>query len=139
MRCSSVTAARATSRWGRRSRTATAPRPRGSSACSSTRWSCASTPTAIPPSPGWPSACGAPGGWELRLSELPLLGAAERHQLQREWSEGAWRSAAPELLHEPCFAHAARRPDAVAVAEGGGSDGGAPLAVSYGELAARAR
>ncbi len=74
---------------------------------------------------------------ERRLSRLPLLGAAPRHQLLHEWGEGP----APEppaggvaagRLHTAVLARAAERPDAVAVeAEG--------AALSYGELAARAR
>ncbi|HLE84042.1 MAG TPA: amino acid adenylation domain-containing protein, partial [Thermoanaerobaculia bacterium] len=67
---------------------------------------------------------------ERRLSRLPLLGRAERHQLLREWGPGPAPGGAAGLLHAAVLARAAECPDAVAVeAEG--------EAVSYGELAGR--
>src|SRR3954447_3736660 len=64
-----------------------------------------------------------------RLSALPLLGAVERQQLLREWSDAApVGDAAP--VHELFMAQAARRPDAVALVSG-------DQALTYGELARR--
>jgi amino acid adenylation domain-containing protein len=68
-----------------------------------------------------------------RLSALPLLGAAERQQLLREWSDAApvvseGGVAAP--VHELFAAEAARRPDAVALVSG-------HQVLTYGELARR--
>ncbi|PYQ67824.1 MAG: hypothetical protein DMF53_01055, partial [Acidobacteria bacterium] len=68
-----------------------------------------------------------------RLSALPLLGAVERQQLLREWSDAApvgvgAGGAAP--VHELFMAQAARRPDAVALVSG-------DQALTYGELARR--
>jgi len=68
-----------------------------------------------------------------RLSELPLLSAAEREQLLVEWNDTA---AAPQqpapLVHELVAEQARRRPEALAVAT--------PEArITYGELASRAR
>jgi amino acid adenylation domain-containing protein len=77
-----------------------------------------------------------------RLSELPLLAAAERHQVLHEWAEGAadggpaGEGAAREdeaLVHELIAAQAARTPAAVAVAGPGGE------LLSYGALIARSR
>ena len=48
------------------------------------------------------------------LAELPLLGAAERHQLLVEWNHREPEAAGP-CLHELFAAQAARAPDAVAV------------------------
>ncbi len=70
----------------------------------------------------------------LRLTALPLLTAAERHQLLREWSQGGPSPAlgAPDLdIATRVLARAAQTPDAVAVAWSGGE-------LRYGELAARA-
>ncbi len=73
-------------------------------------------------------AVAAPG---RRLSELPLMSAAERHQAVREWSDAErpyprWATI-PELFAE----WAARTPDAVAAVEGG-------RCLTYGALARRA-
>ncbi|HEX3531511.1 MAG TPA: non-ribosomal peptide synthase/polyketide synthase, partial [Thermoanaerobaculia bacterium] len=68
---------------------------------------------------------------ELPLAELPLLSAAERHQLLREWNDSAAATAADLRLHELFERQAARTPDAVAVAGDRGH-------VSYGELDRRA-
>ncbi len=73
---------------------------------------------------------GAVAGEERRLSALPLLAQAERHQLRREWNaapEPAWAGPVHELL---AF-QAARTPGAVAVV-----CRGEPL--SYGDLDLRA-
>ncbi len=65
-----------------------------------------------------------------RWTDLPLLSAAERQQLAREWSDAApAEDAAP--VHELFAAQAARRPDAVALSVADG-------AWTYGELAWRA-
>ena len=53
------------------------------------------------------------------ISALPLLAAAERHQLLREWNDTAAGPAADLCLHELIAAQAARTPDAVAVEAGG--------------------
>ncbi|HSS51591.1 MAG TPA: amino acid adenylation domain-containing protein, partial [Thermoanaerobaculia bacterium] len=68
-----------------------------------------------------------------RLSALSLLGAVERQQLLREWSDAApvgdgTGGATP--VHELFAAQAARRPDAVALVCG-------HQALTYGELARR--
>ncbi len=70
-----------------------------------------------------------------RLSELPLLAAAERQQLVREWSDE--RSEYPRESPLPALfaAQAAATPDAVAL-DGALDDGAAAL--SYGELGRRA-
>ncbi|HSL81347.1 MAG TPA: amino acid adenylation domain-containing protein, partial [Thermoanaerobaculia bacterium] len=68
-----------------------------------------------------------------RLSELPLLSAAELRQLTAEWSGPERRFPDPRPLHEDFARWAAERPDAVAVAVGIGRE-----AVSYGELRRRA-
>ncbi|HEV3459553.1 MAG TPA: condensation domain-containing protein, partial [Thermoanaerobaculia bacterium] len=72
---------------------------------------------------------------DRRLSELPLLGPAEHHQLLVEWST-APSCAARELarggaVHELFAAQAARRPRAAAVRAGAAE-------LTYGELARRA-
>ncbi|MES1244774.1 MAG: non-ribosomal peptide synthase/polyketide synthase [Acidobacteriota bacterium] len=55
-----------------------------------------------------------------RLSELPLLGETERHQLRAEWGEGPALPADPAAcLHELFEARAARTPEAVALVDGG--------------------
>ena len=65
------------------------------------------------------------------VPELPLLAAAERHQLLREWNDGPM-PAAPETTLDALFRRqAAARPDAVAATFGGRH-------LSYGELARRA-
>jgi amino acid adenylation domain-containing protein len=67
---------------------------------------------------------------ELRLAELPLLTAAEVHQLRAEWSAAAPFAALP--VDRQVAAEAARRPDAPAVAAADGQ-------LSYGALELRAR
>ena len=54
----------------------------------------------------------SPGG---RLSELPLLGEAERHRLLVEWNDTAAEYPHDKCLHELFGAQAERTPDAVAV------------------------
>ncbi|MBV8201880.1 MAG: AMP-binding protein, partial [Acidobacteria bacterium] len=73
-----------------------------------------------------------------RLAELPLLGAAERHQLVAEWNDSdagatgaAGAAAAGATFPELFAAQAARCPERVAVACGGER-------LTYGELARRA-
>ena len=73
-----------------------------------------------------------------RLSELPLLSPAERHQLWIEWNASPWEAGDGGLLHTPVAGGAAIHPEAVALAqppEAGEADGGS---LSYGELARRA-
>jgi amino acid adenylation domain-containing protein len=81
---------------------------------------------------GWFSVllAGALGEPERRVSELPLLAAAEREQLQA-WSAGA--DLLPEIscLHELVAAQAARTPAAEALVAG-------DERLTYAELAARA-
>ncbi|MEO6196448.1 MAG: amino acid adenylation domain-containing protein [Thermoanaerobaculia bacterium] len=50
-----------------------------------------------------------------RLSELPLLGAAESHQLLREWNDTAAAWPAESCLHELIAAQAGRAPETVAL------------------------
>ncbi|HKV07245.1 MAG TPA: amino acid adenylation domain-containing protein, partial [Thermoanaerobaculia bacterium] len=65
------------------------------------------------------------------VSELPLLGAAERQQLVLEWNDTeVWRKPG-ERIHELFEEQAARRPQSLAVA-------GQGMALSYAELDARA-
>ncbi len=73
---------------------------------------------------------------ELRLSELPLISAAERHQLLREWNDTAAAAARPAAagerpVHELFAAAARRRAGAPAVVAAEGS-------LTYGELDRRA-
>jgi non-ribosomal peptide synthetase component F/acyl carrier protein len=94
-------------------------------------------------SSGWPpaarAAAGAAAAPERRLSELPLLGAAERHQLlpgverRAGWAPMRRRTT----MHAPWVLQAARRRTAVALAAREAEGRGA-LALTYGELAARA-
>jgi amino acid adenylation domain-containing protein len=65
-----------------------------------------------------------------RLSRLPLLGAAERQQLVREWNDTAAAMPRQEVA-ALFFAQARRRPRAVALRAEDGE-------VTYGELAGRA-
>jgi amino acid adenylation domain-containing protein len=65
-----------------------------------------------------------------RLSALSLLGAVERQQLLREWSDAAPVAGGATPVHELFAAQAARRPDAVALVCG-------HQALTYGELARR--
>ncbi len=70
-----------------------------------------------------------PARWLLgRVSDLPLLGAAERHQLTCGWNDTAGPPG--NLVHELFAEQARRRPGAIA-----GTCRG--RALSYGELAAR--
>jgi hypothetical protein len=68
---------------------------------------------------------------EGRLSEIPLLSPAERHQLLVEWAMTGEAPARGVCLHELFAAQAARTPDAVALVHG-------IRTLTYGELAARA-
>ncbi|HKI06703.1 MAG TPA: amino acid adenylation domain-containing protein, partial [Thermoanaerobaculia bacterium] len=52
---------------------------------------------------------------EQRLAELPLLSAAELHQVSVEWSDSAAGYPRGERLHERIAAQAERTPEAVAV------------------------
>jgi amino acid adenylation domain-containing protein/non-ribosomal peptide synthase protein (TIGR01720 family) len=52
---------------------------------------------------------------QRRVSELALLGEAERHQLVSGWNDTAVSYPQPHALHELFAAQAARTPDAVAV------------------------
>src|SRR6185369_16362847 len=68
---------------------------------------------------------------ELPALELPLLSAAERHQLLREWSDTAAVFPREATLHGLFAEQAELRPDAVAVEQGGER-------LTYGELRQRA-
>ena len=68
---------------------------------------------------------------DRRPEDLPLLPAAMRHQVLREWSTAAGEADAAEPVHRRVARVAAERPDAVA-AEWRGEE------LGYGELAARA-
>src|SRR6185295_7054517 len=68
---------------------------------------------------------------EQGLAGLPLLSAAEAHQLRNEWNAGAAGPEEPACLHELFERQAARRPGAVALLCGGRE-------LTYGELARRA-
>jgi amino acid adenylation domain-containing protein len=71
-----------------------------------------------------------------RLSELPWLGEAERHQVLREWSDTA--APLPPVSLAALFAEqAARRPDAVAVSSEEGDLTYAELDQRSGRLARR--
>ncbi|HEY3861976.1 MAG TPA: amino acid adenylation domain-containing protein [Verrucomicrobiae bacterium] len=67
----------------------------------------------------------------LRLSELPMLGEAERRRLLVEWNDNASEYPRESCIHELFEKQARERPDAPAVAFGG-------IAWTYGELNARA-
>jgi len=69
---------------------------------------------------------------ERRLSELDLLGAAERHQVLAEWNDTGRGWGAGARIEELVFAQAERTPEAVALVRDEQS-------WSYGELAAKAR
>jgi amino acid adenylation domain-containing protein len=77
----------------------------------------------------------AVAGPDLRAAELPLLGAAERHQLLVEWGgirqEPADLSVAPSTLHGRFAARARQTPEAPAVACG-------DVTLTCGELLRRA-
>ena len=66
----------------------------------------------------------------VRLADLPLLSAAERHQLHVEWSEGEVAPKEPPPVHEEIALQAARQSDAVALLWQG-------AALTRGELARR--
>ncbi len=70
------------------------------------------------------AAVAAPGA---RVGELPLLSAAERHQVTAGWNYTAGRRSSEALLHELFAEHAARAPEAVALVSDAGT-------VTYGEL-----
>ena len=63
--------------------------------------------------------------------DLPLLSAAERQQLLREWNDTAAAAARPQLIHQLFEAQAARRPERLAAVCGG-------VTLTYGELNRRA-
>src|SRR5579864_5657899 len=95
---------------------------------------------AAPAAAAAPAAVGAlttgSGEQGPRLSQLPLLAAAERHQLLVEWNAGgdgfAWDAGAIRRpIHELFAEQAGRTPDAVALVASEGS-------LTYRELAARA-
>jgi amino acid adenylation domain-containing protein len=73
-------------------------------------------------------------GPAVALGDLPLLGAAERHQIVTEWNDTREDLPADVCLHHLFEAWARRRPEAPAVL--GGAPGSLPL--SYGELDRRA-
>jgi amino acid adenylation domain-containing protein len=73
-------------------------------------------------------AVAAPG---RRLSELPLLGAAERRQILLDWNPPPTRAPLGTPVHRLFEAQAARTPERVAVVAGGET-------LTYGELNARA-
>ncbi|HVR96916.1 MAG TPA: amino acid adenylation domain-containing protein, partial [Thermoanaerobaculia bacterium] len=68
---------------------------------------------------------------ELRISELPLLTAPERHQLGLEWNDSLKREAPAGTLHGLVEAQAELWPDAVALVDDG-------EALTCGELIRRA-
>ncbi len=68
---------------------------------------------------------------DRRLSELPLLGEAQSHQVRVEWNAPPALAGEPRCLHELFAARALRAPEAEAVRFEGRS-------LSYGELEARA-
>ncbi len=82
----------------------------------------------------WALAAGAAGDPGRRLSELPLLSAAQRHQLLVEWNDSD--SAVPRGQTVPrLFAEQARRsPGTAAISEGPRGE----RSLTYGELARRA-
>jgi len=65
------------------------------------------------------------------LAELPLLAAAERHQLLLEWNDTATAAAGPAAIHHLFERQAAHRPQALAVAGDRGK-------LTYGEVERRA-
>jgi amino acid adenylation domain-containing protein len=68
---------------------------------------------------------------ERRLSELPLLSAAEQHQLFSEWNDTEAEIPRRPFVHEMFAEHARRDPGALAVVDGA-------RRWTYGELDARA-
>ena len=67
---------------------------------------------------------------ERAVGDLPVLPAAEAHQLLREWNDTGVRDDADQSLDELFFLQAARTPDAAALEDRDGS-------MTYGELARR--
>ncbi|MEJ0096572.1 MAG: amino acid adenylation domain-containing protein [Methylocella sp.] len=67
---------------------------------------------------------------ETRIAQLPMLSAAERHQVVAEWNATAVDYEGAQTLHELFEAQVAEAPDAVAVAFEGRE-------LTYGELNAR--
>ncbi len=80
---------------------------------------------------------GMAAGADRPLAELPLLGAAERHQLLREWSDTATAFPAEETLHGLFAKQARLRPGAVAVEHGGEALTWAELRQRAGRIARR--
>ncbi|HKV09679.1 MAG TPA: amino acid adenylation domain-containing protein, partial [Thermoanaerobaculia bacterium] len=70
---------------------------------------------------------GAAGQPELRLSELPLLTAAESHQVVVAWNDTGSAGSASACVHALISHQAGRRPAAVALLSGGER-------LTYGEL-----
>ncbi len=79
---------------------------------------------------------GTAAGVERRLSELPLLDAAARHQLLYEWSLSIWDEGGEDLLHAPFERQAAARPAAIALVDWDAAGTGEERTLTYGELAA---
>ncbi len=73
------------------------------------------------------AATAAVTGPDLRAAELPLLSAAERHQLLLEWGGTRAQLAAASTLHSRFAAQARLAPDAAALTCG-------EVTLSYGEL-----
>ncbi len=65
----------------------------------------------------------------LRLSELPLLGEVERHQLALAWNDTTAPAPPDLLVHQLFEAQAERQPEAIALRQGS-------EVLTYGELAA---
>ncbi|HEX7239970.1 MAG TPA: amino acid adenylation domain-containing protein, partial [Longimicrobiaceae bacterium] len=74
---------------------------------------------------------GVLAGPDRRVSDLPLLGDAERRALVGEWSASGAAPAEPRCVHEAFAEQAARTPEAAAVVFEGGS-------LTYAELDLRA-
>ncbi|HVR95695.1 MAG TPA: non-ribosomal peptide synthase/polyketide synthase, partial [Thermoanaerobaculia bacterium] len=70
---------------------------------------------------------GVAAALDLPLAQLPLLAAAERHQLLAEWNDTSCEAAGGPWVHEMVAAQARRTPEAPAVVDGA-------RRVSYGEL-----
>ncbi|HEV3458036.1 MAG TPA: amino acid adenylation domain-containing protein, partial [Thermoanaerobaculia bacterium] len=73
-----------------------------------------------------------------RLSELPLLTAAERHQLLVEWSAAPWPEWGSDLVHARILCQAARTPDRTALVATAAAlpRGECEAVLTYGALAA---
>jgi amino acid adenylation domain-containing protein len=80
-----------------------------------------------------------PAGRERRISELPLLTAAEQRQIAVDWNGTARPFPAETLLHELVREQAARTPDAPAVSARGASMTYRELTDRAGHLARRLR